>query len=840
MAEHCTEFTYHNIELYKSESLGSGSYGGVCKAKCDGLLCAAKIMHPTLFDLRDPGTASYLRKFQEECHLLSLARHPNVVQYLGTCYDHDTRLPVLLMELCDESLTAFLEHSPEPLPYHTELNISHDIALALVYLHSNGLIHRDLTGNNVLMIAGTRAKITDFGMSKLATINSRMTTLTLCPGNILYMSPEALDEAKSYTANLDIFSFGVIAIQILTRQFPNPTDRFRRVYDARYAEEIRLVIPDVERRQSHLQLISDTHSLKPLAIQCLKKKENERPSVHHLSERLGELKLAPQYTESMQQTNSNIQQLQQQLQDQRILTETKTEEVRAHQARNTELQSVVEECRQTIEAKERLLGEKENTITMIMLQNEHEIQIKDRELQQTQDQLRATDRLASDLQQSIQQKEKIISDLQRSLQQKDKGLGDLQQSLQQKDEILSDLQQSLQQKDEALSDLQWSLQQKDKSLSDLQQSLQHKDNTISDLQQIVSGPERRKMRRLRHRQQDKVSRAQPRMHPFTTSTPAAAAAATLGACPVDISKMTWRHAKRAPEKMERGAAVVLGNIAYIKPGNSQKVYSYQNILGEERWTRLPDNPNRGCGLVIVDGLLTSVGGREKRYTNTLLSLTGEGERQQWSEIFPPMPTARHGTACITTGRTLVVAGGYVWPGDFLNTVEVMNINSKEWSTACPLPQRHVLVSGTVCGDTIYIAAGYNGPFPLNSVFYCSIHDLLNFKMPKSGAKETSSESGTRRGKHNAWNKVSSLPVTRFTLASFGGHLLAIGGTDDSDTSTNNVYKYDSFTDSWHVISHMKNRRAHSLGFTLPHNQLVVVGGSRNIVQTIDSVEIFRK
>ena len=96
MAERRTEFTYHNIELLKSESLGSGSYGGVCKAKCDGLMCAAKIMHPTLFDLRDPGTGSYLRKFREECHVLSLARHPNVVQYLTICSDP----PVLLMELC--------------------------------------------------------------------------------------------------------------------------------------------------------------------------------------------------------------------------------------------------------------------------------------------------------------------------------------------------------------------------------------------------------------------------------------------------------------------------------------------------------------------------------------------------------------------------------------------------------------------------------------------------------------------------------------------------------------------------------------------------------------------
>ena len=205
-------------------------------------------------------TPIYLCKFQEECRLLSLARHPNVVQYLATYYDPDTQLPVLLMELCDQSLTTFLDRSPGPLSYHIQINICHDIALALVYLHSNGLIHRDLTGNNVLMIAGTRAKITDFGMSKLA--NPRMTSLTLCPGNHLYMSPEALDEATSYTAKLDMFSFAVIVIQILTREFPNPTDRFRTIQVPDIQEEVQLVVPETERRQSQLKLIPDTHSLK--------------------------------------------------------------------------------------------------------------------------------------------------------------------------------------------------------------------------------------------------------------------------------------------------------------------------------------------------------------------------------------------------------------------------------------------------------------------------------------------------------------------------------------------------------------------------------------------------
>ena len=61
----------------------------------------------------------------------------------------------------------------------------------------------------------------------------------------------------------------------------------------------------------------------------------------------------------------------------------------------------------------------------------------------------------------------------------------------------------------------------------------------------------------------------------------------------DISKMTWSEGKRAPEMMKRGAAVVHGNTAYFRSALSSSVYSYQNILGNEQWSRLPVNPHRG-------------------------------------------------------------------------------------------------------------------------------------------------------------------------------------------------------------------------------------------------------
>ena len=777
MAEQQTQFAYHNIQLYKSESLGSGSYGGVCKAKCDGLLCAAKIMHPTLFDLHDPGTASYLCKFREECHLLSLARHPNVVQYLATYYDPDTRLPVLLMELCDESLTAFLERSSGPLSYHVQLNICLDIALALVYLHSNALIHRDLTGNNVLMIAGIRAKITDFGMSKLATGNPRMTALTLCPGNLLYMSPEALDEAKSYTAKLDIFSFGVIVIQILTRQFPNPTDRFRTVHasqneedvedDEDEDEEVRVLVPETERRQAHFQLIPDTHSLKPLAIQCLRKKERSRPSALQLSERLSELKQAPQYTESMHQaqtrgaceTGDEIATLRRQVQE---VQQQNIDKEQQHQAQRM------------VEAKDRQLQEKQQSI-----------ETKDRQLQEKQ--------------QSIETKDRQLQENQRTIASKQQEIETKEIQLQQTQQQLRDSQQLVEQ---------------------FQQSLKHKDKTISDLQQIISHHERE--REIQHlKQQDIASSIQPQQLPVTAEKTQTATAVSVAQ--KDISKMTWREGKKEPERMGRRAAVVDRNTAYFTPPaiNSSRVYSYQNILGNEQWSRLPDNPNTAFCLAVIDGLLTSVGGYHSHYkdTNTLLSLKGKGVKKKWSVLFPPMPTSRSHTACITTEKALVVAGGRAYY-DNLATVEVMDINTKQWTTVCPLPQKLWSLSGIVCGDSLYLAGGFSGGSWSKSVFTCSLPDLLQ--------PETL---GSARS--NVWKEISSLPVTRSTLASFGGHLLAIGGDDDSENPTTDIYRYDSHTDSWHVISQMKNKPSLCLAVTLPEDQLIVVGGGT------DSVEILK-
>ena len=315
MATPRRELSYGSVQIYDKEVLGIGSYGKVCKAKCGQLPCAAKLLHDTLFQDNDPGTRNLITKFLQECQFLSTIKHPSIVQYLGTATDPQSRRPVLLMELMDESLTRFLERLTGPLPYHSQLNICHDVALALAYLHSNAITHRDLSSNNVLLIGeGSRAKVTDFGMSKLMDMNPRMTPLTQVPGTPAYMPPEALISPPHYSNKLDCFSHGVLTLQIITRNFPNPGDATRYVDDPRFPTgRVSIHYPETERRKKDIDLIEPSHPLRPIALHCLKDRDTERPSADELCGRLASLKREPRYTHSVEQTRGHIQRLQDEL-----------------------------------------------------------------------------------------------------------------------------------------------------------------------------------------------------------------------------------------------------------------------------------------------------------------------------------------------------------------------------------------------------------------------------------------------------------------------------------------------------------------------------------------------
>ena len=304
-------FGYKELLIQPSEEIGRGSYGSVIKAKLDNLPCAAKLLHRTFFTSHDPHVVDFIRRFKQEGRIMRQLRHPCIVQFLGVLEDprpHSNRRPILLMELMEQSLTHFLESRQSDLPYHVQVSIVHDITLALDYLHSNGILHRDLSSNNILLSAGSRAKLTDFGMSKMVNLNPHMSRnkQTKCPGTLVYMPPEALAIKPRYSDKIDVFSTGVLIVQIITRKYPKPTDAHRGVQDSKYKAEILVPVPELERRENDLRGVFMTHLLRAMALECLKDDDKERPTAANLCRRLAGLLSTPEYAQSKSQYNEQL------------------------------------------------------------------------------------------------------------------------------------------------------------------------------------------------------------------------------------------------------------------------------------------------------------------------------------------------------------------------------------------------------------------------------------------------------------------------------------------------------------------------------------------------------
>ena len=237
-----------------------------------------------------------------------------------------------------------------------------------------------------------------------------------------------------------------------------------------------------------------------------------------------------------------------------------------------------------------------------------------------------------------------------------------------------------------------------------------------------------------------------------------------------------------------------------------------------------------CSLAVINNSLTTIGGEVKHtVTNKLFSFT-DGD-DSWTEKFPPMPTERQHTTALCTGTFLIVAGGIGETGG-LSTVEVMNTNTLQWSSAADLPYSFLLWhyrSLTICGEQLFIAKD-------TELYQCELTSLL-----QSCQSTTSTSSHTAHAPNTVWKEVGEFPVLGATCVSLNGHLLAIGGYDRSAShSQTAVRMYDPATNSWTIISHMSIARSQCFAAVLPDNQLVVVGGVWNPFHThtyVNTVEI---
>ena len=662
-------FRYRNFHIDKRQPLGHGAYGAVYKAKCDQLPCAAKILHPTILDPTDPGSERIMQRFQLECSVLERIRHPNIVQYLGLCRDPESRLPALLMELLDESLTKMLERSQRPLAYFAEVNICHDIALAVAYLHSNNIIHRDLSSNNVLVIAKSRAKVTDFGMFKLAQPGAAptMTPLTMCPGTLAYMAPEALKEPPRYTKKLDVFSEGVMMIQVCTRLWPEPGPRSKTIQDLRSPTGmLQMPVLEPERRKKHIDMIDRSHPLLVIAMDCLRYQERERPSSEELCQRLAGLKENTEYGESVQQVEreqNNIATLERQI------GEMQVREAATVQRLRDELQ----QKDVTIKSKDELLQQEERELRSHIRRLNQQLEEQQRQLQPVNkdDQLQ-------------QEERELRSHIRR-----------LNQQLEEQEQVTAVIQQTNHSLQRQVEQLQQRLSQQTRS-------------TTKSTRQPQPVALEAQVRR-RQLQQNQVKQSQPSpVQKSHTSTK-------------KLMITEWKDGRRAPIEMSRGACVVDGDVAYFMNDDGQTCLFNSST---RRWSQLPTCPCIFSSLAVIRGLLTAIGGLSQSSVdqNKLLSIVDD-RNKKWVEHFPPMPTKRRLTAAVTTKQHLIVACGMRGLSR-LNTVEVLDIETLVWSTAASLPRTYSRASATIYGDHLYMLGGYDDCGETKSVLTCSLTELL--------------------------------------------------------------------------------------------------------------------
>ena len=839
------------IQLMKDQTLGFGSYGKVYRAKCDSLDCAAKVLHETL--CADPNTALMakqlrtehrlpLKRFEKECEILMQLRHPNIIQYLGMHHTEDAR-PVLLMELMDCNLTNYLEDSQseqQSIPFRIQVNISHDVTLALSFLHSNGIIHRDLSGNNVLLSGqpNVRAKVTDFGMATLSDqLSHQHVTRTMCPGTDVYMPPEAVSKQVSYTMKLDCFSFGVILIQIMTKKFPTPIDRLREIEIAASPTMpgIRAAfvqISEYERRKEHIDEADQSNPLLPIALKCLKDNDVERPSAQWLCEEVGKLRGVSRYRESV--THAQLENKQQQ--GASIATTSDTSSLCELKEKIQKQEFLIEDLQQACQSqvknfdhqlalKTEMIKEKEETIaqTMALVQEKEKVLTRaENELRLTREQLQAMSldkqRLDEEIAaQKLQQAQKIQG-LQSTIQSQGQ---DFKEMIEQKDQQLSKQKKDLDERGIALT-------QKETLLLENEEIIHAGQMEIKRLKQQLD-QERTNRVKLQKEQAKCQGGLDLSEYQIITSRPAPGPvvdhASNRAEPRVKNLSLRWEGGWNLPCSVERGCdAVVKDTIVYFVAAGSAKVYNFNS--SDNTCFQLPECPFHHSSLAIVDDQLISVGGSlnvggamVRDFTNKLFSFTDAG---LWIEKLPHMPTKRDSTAslALATRKVLIVIGGRNRGGGNMSVVEVLNTETLQWSSAPNLPMPLRDASATICGGDVYVLGGVDrGLFGSKTVFACSANALVKVCEPKSfGARLLSTISSP-----NLWYRVADLSVTKSTCISFCGCLLAVGGEDDNFVPTKAIHMYDPALNTWKVASNMSVARSNCVVATLPGNRLMVGG-----------------
>ncbi|XP_034911962.1 receptor-like kinase TMK4 [Populus alba] len=270
----------------QKNQLGSGGFGIVYKGELeDGTKIAVKRMEAGVMGSKAGD------EFQAEIAVLSKVRHRHLVSLLGYSIEGNERL--LVYEYMPQgALSMHLFHwkklNLEPLSWMRRLSIALDVARGVEYLHSlarQTFIHRDLKSSNILLGDDFHAKVSDFGLVKLAP-DREHSVATRLAGTFGYLAPEYAVMGK-ITTKVDVFSYGVVLMELLTGLTALDEERpeesrylaewFWRIKSSK--EKLMAAIdPALNVNDETFESIS---SIAELAGHCTSRDPNHRPDMGH-------------------------------------------------------------------------------------------------------------------------------------------------------------------------------------------------------------------------------------------------------------------------------------------------------------------------------------------------------------------------------------------------------------------------------------------------------------------------------------------------------------------------------------------------------------------------------
>ena len=282
--------------------------------------------------------------------------------------------------------------------------------------------------------------------------------------------------------------------------------------------------------------------------------------------------------------------------------------------------------------------------------------------------------------------------------------------------------------------------------------------------------------------------------------------------------------------MDEAQTAVIGDKVYCSGAAASECDQYRVFCyspSEDTWNTLPVCDVRFFGLGQVRGKLVTVGGMKSDGSVTDGVQEFDEVTHSWKQSIQSMPTARFSPAVLSHHSTLTVAGGYA-KDTCTSVVEVFREETTQWYTTEPLPFRYYDISSLLIDNRWYLLGGQDDGGDDTNRAVCAHVDLLLQKALPRDQASTDSDSTN----NSAWEILPNTPHYGPATATFGGSLLAVGGTSTKGTPENpqtTVHVYSPCTNAWIHISDLPAPRMSAATAMLSPTELLVIGGWNKVL-----------